>query len=642
MFMKTFLPILFIFSISKSFSQETDAKISWAQTLDGYNTVDFTDMDVDSKGNTFMSVLYQGKLSDPKLETVLLDAGHFGGAIVKYDPAGKPLWLIGIKGANTALISSVYITQNGDFIVTGNGDGEITFNSVSKEPVIAGLKKEKDQYNHPCFVYVARYSNDGNLKWLKTYRTDVSGTGTSVVETSKGELYWALNHKGKLFDGEKMISEAKSIPNNETKFQILKLSSEGEILHEHPFYYQSFDANYMYHSRLTIDSEDALIVNGQFHGSVHFTDKDSLNNDAYYEGYDAFIVKFDANEKYLWNRKIGGQYYQNISSLRVDKKGRISVIGYYGYECVISSGIQLVQKSQYDYKSGSSMYYCRFEKDGDLDFSKFHRQNGWNGSISAMALGIDDNSRAHFVGMFTDTLRLEGTDIVIPGKKELGTSYYSRWNGDSVETVSKPVVSGNGWIGFMDAVIKNNKMYVGGLYYGSNCIENVEGQKFQFSERDYGRSSFVYVFQIPDLPEVEDQEENDYTASIESVIACLSPKRIAEPNVWIPIQSIHTGEISLPVLASNGDCGVIRENSSALLFPNPTEGLTTLTVKGLKGNLTIQVFSASGQFLFTQDIEIQNEEQSIELNFSGVEPGTYYVQLVQGNYKKILPLVKSH
>jgi len=637
--MKALIPVFLFLIVRISFSQDDETPVSWAQTLDGYNTVDFTDMDVDSKGNTFMSVLYQGKLSTPKLETVLPDAGHFSGAIVKYDPAGTPLWLLGVKGASIALISSIYVTKNGDFIITGNADGEMTFNSVSKEPVIAGEKKDADQYNHPWFLYIARYSNDGDLIWLKTFATNVTGTGTSVVETSKGELYWALNHKGKLFDGEKLIGEAESKPHNDSQYQIFKLSAQGEILHQHPFVYQSWESNYMYHSRLTIDHEDALIVNGQFQGAIHFNEKDSLNNDAYYEAYDGFIAKFDANENYLWNRKIGGQYYQTITSLRVDKKGRISVIGYYGYECVISSGIQLVQKSQYDYKSGASMFYCRFKEDGQLEFSKFHRQNGWNGNINAMAMGIDENSRAHYVGMFTDTLRLEGTDIVIPGKNEIGTTYYTRWNGDSLETVSKPIDSGNGWIGYMDAVIKNNKMYVGGVYAASNCIENVAGSKFQFSERDYGRSSFVYSFQIPDLPEIED-EENNYEETIESAIACLSPKRIAEPNVWIPIQNVHIAQT--PTLWGSNDCGVVLEDRSAILFPNPTEALTTLTVNGLKGNLTIQVFSAAGQFLFAQDINILLDEQSIELNFAGVEPGTYYIQLVQGNYKKILPLVKSH
>jgi hypothetical protein len=475
---------------------------------------------------------------------------------------------------------------------------------------------------------------------LKTCATDVSGTATSVVETSTGELYLALNHKGKLFDGEKLIGQAQPVPHNDSQYQIFKLSADGEILHQHPFVYQSCETNYMYHSRLTIDHEDALIINGQFQGSIRFDQNDSLSNDAYFEAYDGFIAKFDANEKYLWNRKIGGQYYQTLTSLRVDKKERISVIGYYGYECVISGGIQLVQKSQYEYKSGASMFYCRFQKDGQLEFSKFHRQNGWNGNINAMAMDIDDESRTHIVGMFTDTLRLEGTDDVLPGKKELGTTYYTRWKGDSLETVSKPVDSGNGWIGYMDAVIKNNKMYAGGVYYAANCIDNVAGKKFQFSERDYGRSSFVYAFDIPDLPETEEVEESDYEETIEPVIACLSPKRIAEPNVWIPVENIHAEQV--PSLYESNDCGIVLEDRAALLFPNPTEALTTLTVKGLKGNLTIRVFSASGQFLFAQDIDILQGEQSIELNFAGVEPGTYYIQLIQGNYRKILPLVKSH
>ena len=636
MFMKTLLSIFFLFAIGVSFSQEKETKISWAQTLDGYNTTNFVDMDVDSKGNTFLTAMFQGPLSDPALKNTLPDPGYVGAALVKYNQNGKPLWMVGVKGAWSAWPRSVFVAKNGDVLLTGSCDGETVFNSVSGKTVTVGRKKEEKEYNQPQFVFLARYSTNGELKWVKALES--MGAGISVAEKSNGELYWSVQYRGILKDGETEITSSRNVATTESKYSILKLKANGDFSSLFPFERSGRDENSMYNSRLTVDKEDGLIVYGEFKKLIHFTANDSLTNDGYYDTEDSFIVKFDKDDKFVWCRKIGGQGYQQISSLRLDEKGRISIVGYYSYECVISKGIELVQKSQYEWKSGNSLYYCRFQQNGELDFIRYDKQPGYSGNIVPGAMAIDESGHTHVFGGFTDTLRMEGTTTVLYGRKDIGTSFYSRWSGDSLELVARQVESGKGWISYMDAIIRNNKIYVGGLYWSENSIENVGGKKFKFSEREHGGSSFIYSFQIPDSPEIE-EEENNYTESIESVIACLSPKRIAEPNVWIPIETIHSSE---PVLAQSGDCGVILENCSALLFPNPTEGLTTLTVKGLKGNLTIQVFSASGQFLFTQDIDIQEGEQAIQLNFSSVEPGTYYVQLVQGNFKKILPLVKSH
>jgi hypothetical protein len=220
-----------------------------------------------------------------------------------------------------------------------------------------------------------------------------------------------------------------------------------------------------------------------------------------------------------------------------------------------------------------------------------------------------------------------------------GSSFYSRWKGDEIQDLSVNFKAVKGWASYSDCVIRNGKCIVGGIYYGTVQADNVKGKKQVFSERDYGRSSFVYSFDVPPLPEIEEESDSiDHLLAIRPVLQCLPPELFERPNVWVPIEN----DLALrPQIQNNSQgCGVIREEVTAALYPNPTSALTTLKVSGMKGSASLQVFSGSGELLFSQDLKIELDEQSFELNFSGVATGTYFLQIQQGDYKKLLKLVK--
>jgi len=638
--MKGSLLLICLLFLTHSFAQESDQQITWAHTLDGYNTTDFTDMDVDSSGNTFVSFMYQGAFSDPELKNQLPDPGYVGGAVVKFDAAGKPLWVIGIKGA-WSVVRSILVAKNGDFLITGSCEGITSFPSVSGKVKKLGREKIQNAYHHPQFLFVARYSNEGELKWVKMLETSAFGAGTSIAETAKGELFWAIHFSGKLYDGDELVDEASTGSSNIYKHEIVKLTSTGMLTGFHPFQRISFDENPIYNARLVLDHEDALIVHGLFQKSVAFTPNDSLTNDNYYDSRDAFIVKFDREEKYLWSRKIGGQHYQDISEMRVDKRGNIHVTGHYGYECIISNGIELIQKTKFEYTSGYSFFYAGFSKDGQLDYAQFHSQPGYGGTVMGRAMGIDEKGYAHIFGSYKDTLSFDGKVDPIYGQHDENSVFYSRWKRDSLEVLSQQIISKKGWSNYMDVIIRNGKCYVGGMYYGTNELQDVKGKPFRFSERDYGRSAFVYSFSIPELPEIYEQSDTAaQLLAIYPILQCLPPQLLDQSDIWVLREDRDPTSNQEPVWTGDSNCGVLRDSVFATLFPNPTAQLTTLELKGIGGRVVLQVFSSSGQFLFAQDLMVEDPTQQFELNFSNVTPGTYFIQLQQAEFMKILKLVK--
>jgi hypothetical protein len=624
------------------FSQEEKQPILWAHTLDGYNTTDFADMDVDSSGNSFVSILYQGEFSDPKLSTKLPEPGYVGGGIVKFDPSGKPLWVIGIKAAWSAWTRSLLVAKNGDFLITGSCEGITTFQSASGAVKKVGRSKDQGAYHHPQFLFLARYTNNGELLWVKVLETSGFGVGTSIAETSRGELRWSIHFNGKLKDGETMIDEAITNDSQLYKYDILKLTDKGIIKGIHPFQRFSFDENPLYNARLVIDREDALIIHGLFQKSVRFTSEDSLTNDNYYDSRDAFIVKFDRSDTYVWSKKVGGQHYQEITEMRADKRGNIHITGHYGYECILSNGVELIQKTKFEYKSGYSFFYCSFSKDGVLEHAQFESQPGYGGTVMGRAMGLDENGYAHIFGSFIDTLSFGGRMQPIRGQHDPNSVFYSRWKQDTIQVLTQPIVSNKGWGNFMDVVIRNGKILVGGIYYGRNEIPNVNGKSFVFTERDYGRSAFIYSFSVPELPSIYDETDSiEPILAIAPVLACLPPQLLDQPNMWVLKGEPRSPNLpSNPELSGDTGCGIIREDVRAILVPNPTSDLTALKITGGSGKATIRVFSPEGQVLFVQDVFIESSEQSFELNFSHVAPGSYYIQLENGEYEKLLKLIK--
>lgn len=67
-------------------------------------------------------------------------------------------------------------------------------------------------------------------------------------------------------------------------------------------------------------------------------------------------------------------------------------------------------------------------------------------------------------------------------------------------------------------------------------------------------------------------------------------------------------------------------------FPNPTADQTTLKISSIENNkqLSIRIFSITGQSISSQDENLIQGENLIEINTSKLIAGTYFVYLNDG------------
>ena len=618
------------------FAQSVTPK--WVYILDGWQDADVTDLEVDVEGNTYVSANYSGTIKLDGIKEEFPRSPHVHGLILKLDKMGKPLWAHPIVSANDNRINDISIAPNGDLLFTGFVDGKAVFKG-KKNTVRFGRDKDHHEYHQPQSVYAARYTSDGELIWVKSFNT-VWGEGLSIASNSKDEVYFNLYYKNYIKDGSIMLDTFPKNQKIDTKAVTIKLNKKGEF--ESVMALAFFkSSSYINVHRLKIDKNDNLYQFGTFTGSIKFSEKDSLSNLSYEEGLDSYLVKYSPEGNVEWVNKIGGQNTQMLNEIQIGSDGSIYGTGYYSYECTISSGISLIQKSKFEYKAGQSFFYFGISSEGELNFIRYEEQRKYSTSLIGSSIALDDFDNAHIVGAFNDTIEINGKELYQSYRTE--KYFYSRWKNDKLEDLSTHDISSNSFLLARRISIGIGQFAAGGLYVGDKAEMVIDGKKHKLTVNEYGRSSFIYGGTVPKRKETEPlivlkSRRNLYLSDLKPLLACLSPKEEVANSVWFPTaDSIPSRERWL----SESPCGREVKAMEALLYPNPSKGATTLKLIGMMGGSSqVDVFSETGQLMFSQKIQLPANEYEMGLDLSNVSSGIYFVRIVHGGFEKALRFVK--
>ena len=244
----------------------------------------------------------------------------------------------------------------------------------------------------------------------------------------------------------------------------------------------------------------------------------------------------------------------------------------------------------------------------------------------------------HISGNFERTLDFSNSNLA-PITSNQHTSFSSVWKEDSILSTQKDIQSDKSWSLIQHTSIQNNQLYTAGIYYGETKLITPSGKKFNYSAKDYGRSTFVYSSSLAHLDAPTENEStnslaNNHLNDIEPMLACTDPSK-ADSTTWHPIEKDSIATIEAP-------CGYHLENVKAILYPNPTQQYTTLKIAGITGKIEISIISENGQLLYSQQvIDIENQEQ-LDFDLGTIAPGTYFFLIKQNNFKKVLRLVKTN
>jgi hypothetical protein len=205
--------------------------------------------------------------------TTSFGAGGSDVYIIKYDDKGKVRWDKVIGGPYNDYGYSVAQTRDGGFVVAGT----------------------KSSHNNVTDVYLIKLDSDGEVQWEKTYDINGNDEGYSVQQTSDGGYVIAGQTSGGL------------------KSLLIKTDGSGNM-NWHKIYGGNFNSA-INEVQETIDGGFILI------GWIGVSKDNFLDRDVH-------LIKTGATGEIQWENKIGGNSYDEGSSVRQTEDGGFIITGY--------------------------------------------------------------------------------------------------------------------------------------------------------------------------------------------------------------------------------------------------------------------------------------------------------------------------
>lgn len=655
MMKKTITALLVLWLSSIAHAQYDQA--SWYYILDGFNDTDISDVEMDSLGNTYVVVNYQGYLNLEGNNGRLLSVGeHNAGALVKLDKNGKLIWCRGIDSAFDNRIRDLCIGSDGSLYFTGFADGEVIFPGKSKD-LHFGRKKNENEYHQPQAIYLAKYTKDGEPVWINFWST-AWGEGMNVAVNSKGEVAWSYYHNSELMSGDEMIDGFEYKRSYESKVSIAFFAANGQLKHIKSM--GAVEANYSgFAPKLKYDQQDHLYCIGKFKKSIALTEKDSLVNDGYYDSQDAFIARYTPDGALSWVKQFGGENVQQINDIEILRDGSVYGVGDYYFECILMDGIKVTQKSRYEYKSGSSTFYFHLFQDGETDFIRFYEGDKYTGYFIGASIDLDVNGETHIIGIFNDSLALEGFSLETT--YDLNTPFLCSLKDEKMLELDELAKLNKSWITGQRIRSVGDAYALGMLYYGDDIRIQVGGREVKIKNHEHGRGTVIMGGRVKRktsheqvLAEQRESSRLERLESIEPLLTCSNPELSEASTTWFPIpEPLNPIAVqdSLGDVNNGGDlgnsgvnftpCGMTLEEVEAKVYPNPTAGPVSLQLRGMAESIAqIDVLSEKGQLMFSKRVQIPSNDYTMDFDMSTAASGTYFIRITYQQFEKALRLVK--
>jgi hypothetical protein len=614
----------------------------WHYFFDAYSDCDLADLEMDADGYTYAAFNYQGSLSLKGIANKMPHGLHMHACVVRIDPKGKPVWATPIRSGNDNRIRDIALCPNGDLVITGFADGRAAF-PAGKDTLRIGRVKTRDDYHHPQNFYAARLNKDGAFEWVHGLRVKGWGDGLAIATNSKNEVFWQSYYYGAITPEDKSagVYDTFPYPGKGWLFEVLD-AKNGKVIPNRRVIENNDKGQIRDVAGLYVDIHQNLYRYGGFKKAISTSNGDSLRNDGYWDGNDAYLMKFDSNGVFQWARQVGGHNGQYINGLVVDSSGYVYFTGSYDYECYVSDGIRPVQKSKYEYRSGSSFFYACLNASGDLEFLRYAKGRGYGRSLMGSDLQVLDDGRVLLCGIAEDTVSIDGITRIFGSQME---PFLSVWNGEKMEQMEFLTNHNKGWMANLRLRRSKTNWVMASMYYGDGLKLTSTKGNVALTMEEHGRSSVAFGGKLPEtdkpIPALAQRQNRRALrlAALKPLMACLKPNEEAPPAVWF-VSEDSLQDSGREAWLNAQPCGLEVQGIEARVFPNPSRGPLTLSLKGLKGQVLVTLYSESGAMVIRQLVEVPENTFELGFDLSGHASGVYVISLRYQSFEKALRWVK--
>jgi len=163
-------------------------------------------------------------------------------------------------------------------------------------------------------VFVAKYSNSGNLQWTEVARGQGSQEINTMTVDSNDDVWVATTFEVSMTFGS-VVANAGI---NEIPMGIAKISQSGTW----QLAYATTGSGQPFATDFTMDNQNNLLISGAFTGSINLgTQLTSAGQN------DAFIASMSSSGSWNWAKSVGGASYDSGSGVEYDSSTGYAILG---------------------------------------------------------------------------------------------------------------------------------------------------------------------------------------------------------------------------------------------------------------------------------------------------------------------------
>lgn len=313
-----------------------DGGIIWHRSLNEDRVEKTHDVKTDAYGNVwiagqFSDGLWEQQLDiDPDPNRTLLRASRDGSedffvAVLSPDGATKWVKTFGTNGYDNF----------GGLAVDAQGNGYLTGSMANKSPLARNLGTSS--HGSPD-IWVAKLNPRGAVQWQFKHRATAMGYPRDIAVDDQGNVFLTGSFRGKCdfgpdVNGRTELLSANLGPDDEDIF-LAKFNASGQLVWARDFGGRVNDEG----ESLCVDGQGGVYVGGRYHSTMDFDPSPSKRVSHSSKGrFDAFLSRFDADGNLIWGNSIGGEAWDNVMSIDLDREGNPVIGGFFTTWCEFDS-----------------------------------------------------------------------------------------------------------------------------------------------------------------------------------------------------------------------------------------------------------------------------------------------------------------
>ena len=294
----------------------------WSATVGGEGNDGALDIAVDDKGNVFTVGGFPGRVDfDPSKRKdrhkAKGDKGNYALFLTSYTLERGYRWTAVMTGKRGYIIGrGIAISSTRVLLVTGNFHGKVDFNPGKGRDKIESFDEHDD-------IFVTRLRLDGSYKWTRVLSGPGSDAGEAINVDSDGNIFLSGCFSQTVdFDPGRGVDNRTS--NGRDDVYVTKLGPDGSYRWTQTFGGPSFDIGF----GVATDSVGAVIVCGEYRGTVDFNPGEGEDIRTSNGEEDVFITKLGSDGSYRWTHTFGGVDINDKGySVTTDNHGNVFATG---------------------------------------------------------------------------------------------------------------------------------------------------------------------------------------------------------------------------------------------------------------------------------------------------------------------------